>query len=302
MNADLVGQHGLAELENSAAEAKYKPEKLPSECEDRGFGQIFSWLSNTLIAEGAQSWGRVLDARSGLTSMCWLLRQKYHNISAVTATASDRNCGDDMQRAVSSVGASATVLVGNWNDKQLQFDIVVADYLLGALDRFWAFAEDEMMAHLLQSIRLEGFLLVVGMEPYEQVLDPENAEDALVLEVEALGNVATVLAGHRSYRELPRDWVVRQIARSGQFHLVATQEFPTTLRGKFVSAQLEFAQSETTTIADAGMQQALLAKLERLREAGRSFKWNGTGRGKGRWRPHKHAKDYAIIVQRISLQ
>eukprot|EP00931_Biecheleriopsis_adriatica_P063786 TRINITY_DN38696_c0_g1_i1.p1 TRINITY_DN38696_c0_g1~~TRINITY_DN38696_c0_g1_i1.p1 ORF type:complete len:487 (-),score=73.62 TRINITY_DN38696_c0_g1_i1:6-1394(-) len=268
--------------------------ELPAVCEGRQRSSIFSWLEETLAKTDLQSWGHILDAGSGLNSLCWLMRQSHHSITAVTAESTGMYGGSVLEKTALGVDLQVDVLMGNWQDEELlsgkTFDVVVADYLLGAVDRYWAYAEDEMMARLLSSVRLGGFLLFVGLEPYEIVLNPKDSEDALILEVEALGDVACNLAGHRSYRELPRDWVVRHILRSDEFRLVASQEFPMTLRKSFLDSQLSFALAEAKQIDDAGVRHALMTRVKKLQKSASTFV------------QHERAKNYAIVAQRIARQ
>merc|ERR1712205_168727 len=116
-----------------------------------------------------------------------------------------------LQSAAASV-PEVEILVGNWRDedfmRERQFDIVVADYLLGSIELHWPYGADEMVDRLLRALKPGGYLLIVGLEPYELVLDRRASwQDRLVLDIGAIGDSASALAGDTTYRELPERWV-----------------------------------------------------------------------------------------------
>ncbi|CAK0831800.1 unnamed protein product, partial [Prorocentrum cordatum] len=224
--------------------------EAPHQCK-RNDSSIHKWLSSTVDSLGVQSWGDVLDAGTGFGSLCWLLRQRYQTLTGVTAEEGSGIYGhSSLQALISSASANGTKIVtGNWRDEQLlrgrEYDVVVADYLLGAVERYWPYGADEMLDRVLHAVKPGGHLLVVGLEPYELVLDARTSDqkDAVVLEVEALGDAAALLGGRPSYRELPEDWVSRHVRRRGGFRVVARSGFPVTLTGgQFVRSQLDFAR------------------------------------------------------------
>ena len=114
------------------------------------------------------------------------------------------------------------------------FDVVVADYFLGAVERHWAHGASAMLERLLRAVKPGGYLLLVGLEPYESVLDrSSNDHDRLILDVEAIGDSAATIAGEKTYREIPEEWVKHQVNISrcdlGNFQVVATRHFPMRL-------------------------------------------------------------------------
>ena len=268
--------------------ARTRPGKT---CADRHAPDgVFRWLDQTVSRQFggvAPSWGDVLDAGTGVHSACWLVNQRHSAITAVTAAAKGTYGYDTLQH----VGASVDVVLGNWRDplllKDREFDVVVADYLLGAVHQHWPFAADVVLDRLLRAVRAGGVLCVVGIEPYELVLNASaDASDALVLDVEALGDAASALARRRSYRELPEAWVLRQIRLHGEFRVVASRRFPMALGAKYLDEQLEFAREEAKRIPDAGLRRAYLERAGKLQAHAASF------------RGARRARNYAVVVQR----
>ena len=172
-----------------------------------------------------------------------------------------------------------------------QFDVVLIDYLLAAVHMHWPFAEDEVLWRVLQAVRPNGGLaLLTGIEPYELVLDPANPEDEAVLEVEALGDAAALLANRRSYREVPQEWVLRQVGRLEGFRVLASESFPMSITSKSLRSQLSFARREAHFVADGALRQALLASVRRLETLVKAQATRIQGRTRG--------TSYAIVVQR----
>ena len=69
------------------------------------------------------------------------------------------------------------------------------DYLLGSTELHWRYGAELLMHRLLRAVRPGGYLLVVGIEPYDMVLErTPGSQDRLVLDIEALGDTAAALA------------------------------------------------------------------------------------------------------------
>ena len=103
------------------------------------------------------------------------------------------------------------LLLGNWRNASLlslapSYDVVLVDYLLAAVNMHWPYHEEAVLERVLGTVAPRGGLaLITGMQPYDLTLDAsgKHAGDAAILAVEGLGDAAALLAGRRSYRELP---------------------------------------------------------------------------------------------------
>jgi hypothetical protein len=62
-----------------------------------------------------------------------------------------------LQRTLRAVDAPVNIVLGNWKDdkilKNQKFDVVLADYLLGAAEQFWPYSADLMMDRILNSVK-----------------------------------------------------------------------------------------------------------------------------------------------------
>ncbi|MEO7654080.1 MAG: hypothetical protein ABIS23_00155 [Sphingomicrobium sp.] len=157
------------------------------------------------------------------------------------------------------------LLVGNWTDPDLlageQFDTVLADYLLGAIDCFAPFKQIALFARL-RSLTAKR-LYITGMEPYV-IEQPADAAGALIWEIGRYRDACLILSGERPFREYPLDWVVAELKRSG-FQPVATRLFPIRFKAKFVNGQIDVVRPHLERLTDSTLGEALMAKGEALR-------------------------------------
>ena len=269
---------------------------MPKVCQGKVGDQIYHWLSNTLLdhQQEKSSWGDVLDAGAGFNSMCWLMRQDYDSITEVTATTKGRYGSKGLREAVSEYSDRVRIVLGNWQNNNFfpsekKFDVVVADYLLGATELHWAYGADTMMDHLLHFVKPGGYLLIVGLEPYETILDRNLPQDQLVLEIEAIGDAAALLAGESTYRELPEHWVNQQVTRTkGLYNIVASKQFEMKLTVTSMRSQIGYAKRTLKKIKNEKLQTAY---LERVRELEEELKKSWTTN-------HQRGRNYAMVIQR----
>jgi len=227
---------------------------------------LFSFIE---AVQGETPFGRVLDAGTGDRSMRWLMTLDTESITAVTAAPAHaalvkRTVGDRLR-------PQDRLLVGNWTRKNLlageQFDTVLADYLLGAIEGFAPFFQTSIFARLrpLTAKRL----YVTGMEPYV-VKKPDDDAGTLIWEIGRYRDSCLMLAGQQPYREFPLEWVVGQLKRSG-FKATAARKFPLNLNAKFVNGQIDMCRPHLERLADKALAKSLAAHGEELRGRALAF-------------------------------
>ena len=100
--------------------------------------------------QGDRPWGNFLDAGTGKGSLRWLLTLDTERWTAITASPGmaeqvTRELGDQKR-------PEDRLLVGNWSDPEFlqgeRFDTVLADYLLGAIDGFAPYTQDQLFSRL----------------------------------------------------------------------------------------------------------------------------------------------------------
>jgi hypothetical protein len=211
---------------------------------------------------GDKSWGSVLDAGTGINSLRWLRSLPANRLTAVTgAELMVRRIGETLGPSP----AHERILAGNWADPDFlpneTFDVVLADYLIGAIDGFAPYFQDEMIERLRAACA--GRLYLVGLEPY--VLDkPASAEGEIVFHIGRLRDTFLLLSGQKTYREFPLAWVTRQLERWG-FRMVDIRKFPIRYRARFVNAQLDMCANRLHLVPE-DLRSALAAHVEDLRQ------------------------------------
>ncbi len=157
------------------------------------------------------------------------------------------------------------MLVGNWADPDLlageQFDTVLADHLLGAIEGFAPYFQTALFARL-RPLTVKR-LYITGMEPYV-IERPGDEAGALIWEIGRYRDACLILSGQRHYREYPLDWVLAQLRRSG-FQPVAARKIPVGYKAKFVNSQIDLARPRLERLADQTLGRSLIAHGEALR-------------------------------------
>ena len=211
--------------------------------------------------EAPFGWGPTLDAGTGVHSLRWLLQTPAAPLTAVTASTS---LEQDVRKGLLAELKQARLVIGNWSDPDFlageRFEVVVADYLLGALDAYQPYGQDLLFPRLRRVVAPGGRLYVVGLEPSPAAASEPWGE--LVLATERLRDAMIRLCGDRCYREFPRVWVERALSRAG-FAIEATHVFPIRYGPSWIKRQLGVGRSKLSRI-DAELGAALLARAARI--------------------------------------
>ncbi len=156
------------------------------------------------------------------------------------------------------------ILAGNWTDPGLlaseRFDVVLADYLLGAIDGFAPYFQDRLFARIRPHVGSR--LYVVGLAPY-----PDRAATPggkMILEIARLRDACILLAGHRCYREYPLEWVKRSLAGSG-FVVEQAESMGIRYGARFINGQLDVCVRKLKYFQDQIMAGAMRLHIESVR-------------------------------------
>ncbi|MBM4368860.1 MAG: class I SAM-dependent methyltransferase [Deltaproteobacteria bacterium] len=209
---------------------------------------LFSWIERV----HGKSWGSVLDSGTGEHSLRWLASLSPASLTAVTVEA----------WRLPGLGALATparVVEGQWTDPRLlagdRFDVVVADYVIGAIDGHAPYFQYGFLDRIRPHVGSRLYL--VGMEP------PPRDGSALD-EVCRCRDAAILLAGHRTYREYPRDLVVDWLGRAG-YRVIDAASFPNVLAERFVNGQLDVARRKLPYFESPALAESFAAYIEEVR-------------------------------------
>jgi hypothetical protein len=157
------------------------------------------------------------------------------------------------------------VVLGNWSDPLLLhgevYRVVVADYLLGAIDGFAPYFQERLFARLKPHVGSR--LYVVGLEPYP---DPtEHPWGQVILELTRLRDACILIAGHRTYREYPLAWVLRSLEASG-YSIEEAKSFPIRYGERFVEECLSVCRQKLPYFRDRKLAGAMEKTIARLRD------------------------------------
>lgn len=214
--------------------------------------------------QGEQPWGALLDAGTGAHSLSWVRSLETTRWTAVTGAPAREAA---LRAEVGEAARPGDRLVtGNWTDPTLlhgeRYDTVLADYLLGAVAGFAPYFQDRLFARLRPHVG--GRLYVVGLAPYPDHAPTEGGR--LVLQIAALRDACIKLAGHRVYREYPRDWVVRSLESSG-FAVQEAVSIPIVYRARFFRGQLAVCRRKLPYFHDPALARAMGAHIDAVEAA-----------------------------------
>ena len=220
------------------------------------------------------SWGRVLDAGTGVSSLAWVSQLPGAHWTAITAEPARA----EALRERFGVG-NHRILVGNWQDPDLlqgeTFDVVIADYLLGSCERYAPHFQDLLLERLLSVC--QGWLFLVGQEPWPQ---PQNPAQQCLWELASLRDSVQLLLGRRPHRELPQAWVERQLRRCG--HAAAWSErFSNHYDLDFVTREIHAIEQNLEALGDGGLAQVIRRRCHALRK---------------RAQPVAYGRDYLLAI------
>lgn len=220
------------------------------------------------LLQGARPWGRVLDAGTGSASLRWITGLNTMSWTAVTA---DPQRARKLENEFSdSHRDSDRILAGNWSDPLLlggeTFDVVLADYLIGSMDRFSPYFQYRFLRRLRPHVATRLYL--VGLEPY--CGEGDDAGGRLVLEIANLRDACILHAGHRCHREYPSDWVIGELESSG-FSVEEEKRFPIIYGTKFINEQLDVCRRKLEFIENQELVGGLRSRIDKLREEALAF-------------------------------
>lgn len=216
--------------------------------------------------QGDTPWGRFLDAGTGVNSSLWstdLRTDRWVGVSASPAHA---------RQVEGEIGARLRphdrLVVGDWIDETLlagqQFDTVLADYLLGAVEGFAPYFQAQLFRRLRPYV--SQAIYVVGLDPY--VVGPATTPaERMVRAIGRLRDTCLLLADETPYREYPAEWTVNALGDAG-LRVTHARRFFNCYREAWVNGQIAMARRRLSKLADRDLAASLEAHLHRLREQG----------------------------------
>lgn len=254
---------------------------------DALFGYIEECQMEDPINKG--SFGRFLDAGTGSHSLRWMasIIHREHllantcngassspNVSmdSFTAITADENMRRRVFNEAKELGISdkGDVIIGNWKEgvdkdgtigfgpssdgsklllEGQQFDTILADYLVGAIDGFSPYFQDLIFNRLVPHLAPGGRLYVIGLQPIpDSVSSPAN----VMCKIRRVRDACILLANHRCYREYPLDWIERHLRKSG-LNVVQSRTYPIRYDHSTMVRQINVGRSKLKLFPTKGM-------------------------------------------------
>ncbi len=228
---------------------------------------LFAWVE----ARCPHPPGKVLDAGTGRHSLSFLRSLEPASVTAVTADPG--LCRELADAFGIRPGRADRFLVGSLASKPFlageRFDVVLADYLIGAVERSEPYRQDEVLGRLVDLLAPTGRLYLVGWQPFP--LSPAATPGArLVLEMARLRDAARGLAGLLTYREYPETWVQARL-EARCLEVVDRVRYTNVFSLPFFESLAAAARHATARMEDRALRRAVEQSVDRvLAEAGRS--------------------------------
>lgn len=217
-------------------------------------------LLDQIVLRHPLPWGDVLDAGTGASSWDWLLRQTCRSRTGITAEEPRARALRDRP----AMGAADEVIVGLWQDSQLlqgrRFDVVLADYLLGACDRYAPHFQEEMIERVVA--KCSGWLFLIGLEPQPA---PTTPAQRCLFEVAQMRDAVQLLLGNRPHRELPQVWVERHLQKNGA-QVVWKERYLNLYDVDWVDREVASLEQNLELFEDRGLAQVLRRRCHALRQ------------------------------------
>ena len=201
------------------------------------------------------NFGHFLDAGTGTTSIRWLSSMIHRggdeddvSVESYTAITADHEMHQKVINMTTQQGIheKGEVIIGNWIDgvrkdgtlntrknnyllhgKEGNFDTILVDYLIGAMDRFSPYFQDIIFERLATHLKPGGRIYILGLEPIPDKGTRTSA--AIWSEIKHARDASMMLAGKRPYREYPLEWIERMLAKSDGLNVVTRKIYPLSL-------------------------------------------------------------------------
>merc|ERR1711934_182984 len=201
-----------------------------------------------------------LDAGTGSTSLPWIASSlRPAQWTAVTANANTAR-QVETHKLKKRMRAGDAIVIGNWQNETFlegqTFDIIIADYLLGALDGYAPYFREKLLGRLKRHLTPKGRLYVLGKDPMphpNRFPFPGKPAYHIFHSVHQMEDVQRLLqatithAADRPYREYPLSWVISHAQHAG-LKLQSQHAFPAVYGTQALHAQLDVCEKKLKKI------------------------------------------------------
>lgn len=245
--------------------------------------------------QGSLPFGNVLDAGTGMHSLRWLAT--LDTLTSFTAITADATMKKNVELEAVNLGCldRGTIVMGNWFGQLTlpieQYDTILADYLIGAMDGFSPYKQEEMIAKLLHLLKPGGRLYIVGLEP---IPDKVDGDANVICKVRQVRDACILLAGHRCYREFPVEWITHHIRQLSDIRPLETHLFPIVYKHSTIVRQINVGRSKFSLFPTPALASSMKEVLDALElQSLEATKRSPTG-------TLKLGFDYVVSVEKVT--
>ena len=209
-------------------------------------------------SQEGKPFGSLLDAGTGLHSLRWIstLATTSKGLTDFVAVTADDTMQRQVQREAEALDVDqiGKIVIGNWfhpinplNFPPHSFDTILVDYLIGAMDGFSPYQQDEMLPKLAPLLKPGGRMYIIGLEPIPDSVatDHGDSEAANVMcRVRQIRDACILLAGHRCYREYPLPWIERHMDSIPSLQRLQSKQFPIRYTHETILKQINVGRSK----------------------------------------------------------
>ena len=143
-----------------------------------------------------------------------------------------------------------------------QFDTILADYLVGAIDGFSPYFQDQIFHRLVKHLAPGGRLYIIGLQP---IPDSVDGDANVFCKITKVRDACILLAEHRCYREYPLDWIERHVKRAG-LKVVESKKYPIRYDFSTMVRQINVGRSKLKLFPTKGLGKEMGRVLDELEE------------------------------------
>jgi len=141
-----------------------------------------------------------------------------------------------------------------------QFDTILADYLVGAIDGFSPYFQDQIFHRLVKHLAPGGRLYIIGLQP---IPDSVDGDANVFCKITKVRDACILLAEHRCYREYPLDWIERHVKRAG-LKVVESKKYPIRYDFSTMLRQINVGRSKLKLFPTKGLGKEMGSVLDEL--------------------------------------
>ena len=203
------------------------------------------------------------------------------SLKSFTAITADETMRRRVSEEANELGIdSSNIIIGNWNEgvkvtnngnvefissnddttnvdnnnktallEGQLFDTILADYLVGAIDGFSPYYQDQIFHRLVHHLAPGGRMYIIGLQP---IPDRVPGDANIFCKITKIRDACILLANHRCYREYPLDWIERHVTRAGM-RVVESRTYPIRYTHETMLRQINVGRSKLKLFPSTSM-------------------------------------------------